>query len=94
MRKVSCLESCRPGGFSIALLRTSLSLNYLSPQPLHHIMNSINNHRENTPYTICNQSLEVPDRLLLAHLQMESLSDLEHGFIRLEFDIRDVGINH
>lgn len=57
-------------------------------------MNGINNHRKNTPHTIRNQRLKPPHRLLLAQLQMEPLPHLPHRLIRLEPDIRDIGVDH
>ncbi len=65
-----------------------------SPQSLHHIMNSINDHRENTPHTIHNQTLKMPHRLLLTHLQMEALPHLLHHPPRLDLDIGNIGIDH
>lgn len=57
-------------------------------------MNGINDHGENTPHTIGNQRLKMPDRLLLAHLQMKPLPHLEHRLIRLQPNIGDVGVDH
>ena len=57
-------------------------------------MNSIDQDREKRIDTITNQDLKMPNRLLLAHLEMEPFLDLKHRFIRLELDVRDVRVDH
>ena len=57
-------------------------------------MQPINNHGEDRIRRVLNQCIKMPDRILLAHLQMKSLFNLQHHLIRLQLDIRNVGIDH
>ncbi len=57
-------------------------------------MNGVNNHWEDTPRAIGNQTLEMSNRLLLRHLQMEPIADLDNRLVGLHPDIGDIGIHH
>ena len=64
------------------------------PQPLHQIMDLIEQYGKDRINTITNESLKPPNSLLLAHLEMEPLLHLQDGLVRLELDVRDVGVDH
>ena len=57
-------------------------------------MHAIDNHCDPAPQTIRQHALKHSTCLFLAHLQMEPLPDLPHRLVRLEPDIRHVGVHH
>lgn len=57
-------------------------------------MNLIEQDRKNGINTITNENLKPPNSLLLADFQMEPLLHLQDRLVRLELDVRDVGVDH
>jgi hypothetical protein len=54
-----------------------------SPEMLHKSMQTINNHRKDSIRAILNQSIKMPNRFFLTHLQVKPILDLQHHLIRL-----------
>ncbi len=64
----------------------------LLPEVLSHVMQPVKDGAEVAG--LVEQALELLDRIVLAQVQQELVLHLEHRLIRLQPDIRDVGIHH